>query len=41
MTEYDSIMKDQIERRTVEVVNEETIASLITLLSDEASQPQG
>ena len=29
MTEYGSIMKDQIERRTVEVVNEETKPDLV------------
>ena len=42
--EYDSVIKDQIERGIVEVVNEETkpdvVQSLITLLSDETRQLQ-
>ena len=46
LKEYDSVIRDQIERGIVEVVNEETKTdvvhtSLITLLSDGTSQPQG
>ena len=46
LKEYDSVIRDQIERGIVEVVNEDTKTyvvhtSLITLLSDGTSQPQG